>query len=861
MVRWHVLIPALVLLLLPVAGQAQSGRSSRPPVRRSGSDSFIVACARPCASISTLVESLGGRVTRRFEHVDGIAAEIPVRRLPELLSAAGRGAVVKDALISRPRPRPVEQTAVDVASLRQLAATRGSAYSSTGFTGRSAAPFDALGGAGRLHARGMKGQDVVIAVIDDGIAMDPLTSLRSDRGIAGGWVSPIAGVRSVRPVLGNRLIGGESLVSSDVDPSSATRIDNDAHGTVIAVLAAGDGALVASNREPFIQSMRLHLPERVIACGPVSLPPCSADSSTVPITGTAPGAKLYAIKVFPNGSGEGLESDLMAGLDRAITLRRNYNRGMPVIPVGGNGTPDSPFVYDSLRIDVVNMSFGGPTAFAGRDMFDQLVLDALSVGIVPVAAAANDGPAAMTVTSPGTSFGSLTVGAIAAAGTDRLWEDIDFGVGIGLQMRPSDRIQTANFSSRGPTADGRSGPNIAALGTGNLHIARYGVTTSGTLDFCNWQDTLPGTCQATAAISAGTSYATPLVAGAAALLRREFPHATATQIRNALQAAANSGVFGDNSGAIDHGEGALDVVKAYELLRTGQASNTLPEITKQASRQSEEPADALGRGGRSVARNIAEAGFRPIEFTNNVYTQRVGGLTAGQTAQIFIPSDALTTRLTVELADITSDLPIAKQNALVGERALVQLIDAPTGWLSQWEFAWQRVSVGAVGWSVAADAPQTGLLRLAIQGDFRNAGRIAATVTIRRESAPKTPASVKGRVKQDDFLSFDFEVPAGTQRLTVATAWEQNWSRYPTNDIDIYVIDPADNLMTDGVTLDSPERVAVDTPAPGRWTVVIVGYKVYRRDGQPDDPTDMSGRVDDFELRVTADGERLRPRR
>ena len=803
---------------------------------------------------------LGGQVTRHFDNLDAIAVDVPIERLQELVAAAGPGTVKKDVRVTRPRRRTIDlATAAAAAARRSAGGTGSSAAAGT----PPPAAFDALGGAGDLHAQGMKGQDVVIAVIDDGIAMDPMMSLRSNASLSGGWVSPIAGVTAVRPVLGNRVIGGESFVPADIDPTSATRLDNDAHGTVVSVMAAGDGALVAPDTEPFMQSMRTHMPDRVAPCpGPPFEAPCGPDASVVSVTGTAPGARLYAFKTFAaDGGGTAQMSWMMAALDRTITLRRNFNRGVPVVPVAGTGTPDDPFVYDSLRIDVVNMSFGGLTAFAGRDEFDQLLHEALAAGIVPVAAAANDGPAAMTVTSPGTSFAALTVGAIDAAPTDRVWEDLDFGLGIGLLSRPSNHLQAAYFSSRGPTADGRLDPDLAALGLGNLHIAAYAETTTGTIDFCNWFEALPGTCQATAAVSAGTSYAAPLVAGAAALLRREVPRATAVQIRNALQAAADPAVFGDGNGPIDRGAGALDVSKALQLLRSGRVSNVLPDLEAHRRRATEDPADALGRGGRSVIRNVQEAGFTPIAFINDVHVQRLTGLTAGQTAHLFIPSDPSTTRVTVELTNLTSDRPPSQHNALVGERALVHLIDAPTGWAPEWEYAWERIGVGAGAWSRAIDAPQTGLLRLAIQGDQRNAGRISATVTIRRERAPRISPSAAGRVKQDDFLWFDFEVPAGAQQLSFEAAWRQNWARYPTNDVDMYVIDPAGNLYAEGVTLNSPERVVIDGPAPGRWSAVVAGFTVYRADGRPDNLASVAGRVDEFALRVAADGQRLTPTR
>ena len=85
------------------------------------------------------------------------------------------------------------------------------------------------------------------------------------------------------------------------------------------------------------------------------------------MVGTAPAAKIYALKVFPSQGGGAPESRIIAAMDRAITLRRNFNNGVTSVPVVGTGTENDPFKYDSLNIKVVNMSLGGPTLFAGGD--------------------------------------------------------------------------------------------------------------------------------------------------------------------------------------------------------------------------------------------------------------------------------------------------------------------------------------------------------------------------------------------------------------------------------------------------------------------------------------------------------------
>ena len=74
-------------------------------------------------------------------------------------------------------------------------------------------------------------------------------------------------------------------------------------------------------------------------------------------------------------------------------------------------------------------------------------------------------------------------------------------------------------------------------------------------------------------------------------------------------------------------------------------------------------------------------------------------------------------------------------------------------------------------------------------------------------------------------------------------------------------VDPAGNVLTDGITWNSPERLTVDDPLPGTWQVVVAGFTIYRADGRADVPGDPTGRVDEFALRATVDGRRLSARR
>ena len=200
----------------------------------------------------------------------------------------------------------------------------------------------------------------------------------------------------------------------------------------------------------------------------------------------------------------------------------------------------------------------------------------LDAGITVVVAAGNDGQAAMTGGSPGTGFGSLTVGAANTVVHERVLRDNQFGFGAGNVYRASSHDQTAYFSARGPTADGRLDPDIVANGFASFGQAFVALTAAGGVVDCREPAALPGTCAARLLFISGTSFSSPTTAGAAAVLRGAHPTSSATQIRNALQQSANPNLLGDDSTPIDQGNGFLDVAAADALLTAGQVSSVIP---------------------------------------------------------------------------------------------------------------------------------------------------------------------------------------------------------------------------------------------------------------------------------------------
>src|SRR5256712_6106053 len=168
---------------------------------------------------------------------------------------------------------------------------------------------------------------------------------------------------------------------------------------------------------------------------------------------------------------------------------------------------------DSIGVDIVSSSLGylsfddgsgyTPSQLNGDVAVTSVAADAAAQrGILVVTAAGNGGPAFRTLVTPGDADSVLTAGAEDSLG------------------------QIAGFSSRGPTADGRVKPDLRAPGV--LVCA------------------LGGGAGAARRLS-GTSFATPLLAASAALLKQIHPDLGPIALRGALKAYATNRATPDST--------------------------------------------------------------------------------------------------------------------------------------------------------------------------------------------------------------------------------------------------------------------------------------------------------------------------
>jgi serine protease AprX len=241
--------------------------------------------------------------------------------------------------------------------------------------------------------------------------------------------------------------------------------------------------------------------------------------------GVAPGAALVGVKVL-NSAGSGSTSTIVNGINWVVTNKATYG------------------------IRVLSISLGSTGSSNGQDALSVACNNAVNAGIVVCVAEGNSGPAKYTTSTPAAAANVITVGAMSDCGENGYF--------------------LAYFSSRGPTADGRTKPDICAPGW-YITAAKAGTT--------NQYVTM-----------SGTSMSTPFTAGTAALMLAANPNLTPAQIKTDLMTTAQD--WGPTGTDIDYGAGRLQGYDAIKLAGgyTGTGPTVPPHVYK---------SEALGSKGKT----------------------------------------------------------------------------------------------------------------------------------------------------------------------------------------------------------------------------------------------------------------------
>jgi serine protease AprX len=489
--------------------------------------------------------------------------------------------------------------------------------------------------------------------------------------------------------------------------------------------------------------------------------------SSVALIGSAPASKIYVVRIFGTESEVGtLESTIIDAIQHVIDKRKAYEQGNP----------------DGLDIQVCNLSFGNTTLAAGVDLLDRSVDALLDAGIIPVVSAGNAGPAILTTASPASSYSALTVGSANFARNERIANDISFGEGIGALERPTMDTQIAYFSSRGPNADGRPEPHVVASGFANIGQGYFSTSD--------------------VSIASGTSFSAPIVSGVAAVLRQAFPDASATDIRNAIIASANDSLI-KNASALDEGNGLVNAKDAFDLLEHGDPRD------KKANKDP----------SHDVQKNV-ESGT-DLKVQNGTVKMSLEKLQPAERRDILYNVQDATDQVVITLSNVNPSLPPDQQNALFGDDILLFVHSAKTSAIG--EVGDYLAGGFTLGGTFTIPDPEPGLLRVSISGDWTNAGTISADVTITSSKNP-VPMTLDGKIADAQFIVVPIDIPGNVKLAEFRLSWDENWGRYPTNDVDLYLIDPDNNVIADAATLRDPELATVMNPIPGAWYLLIDGF-------------------------------------
>ena len=463
-----------------------------------------------------------------------------------------------------------------------------------------------------------------------------------------------------------------------------------------------------------------------------------------------------------------------------------------VFPQDGSGVPSSIIMqgidhaismrqlYDATGgaegypIDVISMSLGGGTGYDGKDPEDLLVDEATKTGIVVVAAAGNEGPALNTVSTPGCANTSIAVGAAADAPHTRVGLDVVYGMaGIGEYFYPYDDVQIIYFSARGPTSDGRFAPDVLACGV--YAMSAFPPTSIG--------------------IMSGTSSACPAVAGGAALLvnwqKINEGAANPYQIRNAINEGAVPLTLPYTEFA--QGNGYFNVANSLALLKDGID------------------------GGLHLN---SSHHLRGIDLNGGTMTWSTGDLGPACVYDITIAVDDDISSLDVSISNVTFSGP---QNPLMGDS--IEFYIQSSVRTTEYYYIHSANIYGNANFTIPN--PHPGNVRIVVEGDWTNWGVMSCDVTVTEHEGRENPGDYKGTIGYDEWAVYYIDVPEGLGGVMFELWWKHDWSKFPTYDVDMYVIDPTGYVYYDGAMFWSPENTFIENPIPGTYTVLIYGYEIY----------------------------------
>jgi serine protease AprX len=740
-----------------IASSSQVSASMDAPL---GNVDIIIQTDGSTQPLIEQISELGGSITSAYQNLPVIAVNLPANALKSIHDNPNVIRVAKDhplSLLDVPErdgsPGTPDFYSLDASGFEVKSLDLGSlkpGISTLGYSGYLDTGADQIWEASQL------GSGSVVAVVDTGT---------------------VPNVCLQEAVIGAP--GFPDGFNATGDGIAATDPSNQWHGTHIGGIIASACALDFSTapNDPLNQAVKTHT---------------SWDKNWVPIFGQAPGSKIYPVKIFDKDGGDTSIEVVLRALDHLLTLKRS----------------------GVLDIDVVNLSFGGPTGFEGRAILDTFLEQLRDEDILVVAAAGNNGPLPNSLASPASSKASIAVGALDYPATSRVSYEYlgltELGTpGQGMVMRPTDEIRVADLSSRGPFSDGRFGPDLVAPGMWSFQFFSQA-------EF-HWVS--------------GTSFASAAVSGAAALLNARYETNTSLDtpwmlLRNSLLLGADRQIIGTAwQDPNDSGYGALDAVAALQVLDSGKAN--LP---------------AIGSSYKLRSNILAN----PNSSDHQVFESGDITLDPSHSYDALLDISSSTSKVSIHVYDIHTPDNSGYAYWPNSLRMMVQSAKrsaAPVPINRYWDPNSDRdnftITIDDGTWNFAGDIVasqpmEPGLMKVSLIADYANQSPVSFKLRISRQqdlSSLDDKSIAHHAIKMGDVFTFPVEIPAGTSKAIFNLVWNRDWLKYPTSDMDLRIFGPdQESASQDGMTWNAPERVVITDPKPGKWIVQVEAREIYKTD-------------------------------
>lgn len=762
-------------------------------------------------SVVKAIEANGGTVLREFKYVKGLCAEISARGILSVASSPEIRMMYLDELIQFPEAKINEMKIEILANLPEK-------Y-------RRNLPFNTYDiSTPEIH------KDIqVVAIENVETILETITPCTYDTFVSThalelwemgyyGQDTIVAvldiGVYPYHPMIYGNVIGGISFVDPEIDPAPWDDVGA-GHGTYCASQICGHAVVMMP--EFYAEVWEMY-------GVPVIWGPAWIDDIYVPegygaffCFGQAPMASIYAVKVLCL-EGWGYWDWAIAGIEHCIELRET----------------------GVLDIDILSMSFGGWYFNDGRDMTSEALDAASEAGITSCVSAGNDGPGFGTASAPGVARTAIAVGGTYDPLHLKVYYEwyyrAYYGVpGYGDYLVRFNHTGISYMSSRGNTKDGRLYPAVSALCLRNF--AAYPPY------YMAWWG--------------GTSFACPLVSGAAALLYNYWNNLTGEDPeRWRVKAAIYKGAdWLEGFEKWEQGGGHLNVKAAADLMFSVCWLDLFELEVKTC------PPETVEFGCDGIA-DFYHEDFKIQHFNHYII-------------KIRDEHDLIRGKF-----DFKSEYPgwnyywiyiTAPSARGPYERGYYQgfgliIDDEPYDYAEIYTTDGDWFEPAFAIWNDYAYAMPAypfmdGLYDIVIENDILNWGITNYTAHLELVKAEVYAVNravavcgygpggvidvygyegiyktIRGKISEGEWKNYTFEVPEGATSVLVKLEWKHDWRdgwfhSQPITDLDLYVYNALGYLEAwpNPAGTDEPEYVYEDWPSwvtPGTWTLNIYAFRV-----------------------------------